>query len=83
MALFYNREALDMVRLRVTEILEERGMTEDWLFRRIGMTDCRSFRKLIHNESSRIRFETISKICSALDVPVGELFVSTDEMREG
>ena len=68
-----------MVRLRVTEILEERGKTEDWLFRQIGMTDYDSFRKLIHNESSRIRFETISKICTALDVPVGELFMSADD----
>jgi DNA-binding Xre family transcriptional regulator len=68
-----------MVRLRITEILEERGITEDWLFRQIGMTDYDSFRKLIHNESSRIRFETISKICTALDVPVGELFMSTNE----
>ena len=68
-----------MVRLRITEILEERGITEDWLFRQIGMTDYDSFRKLIHNESSRIRFETISKICRALDVPVGELFMSTNE----
>ena len=72
-----------MVRLRVTEILEEHGKTEDWLFRQIGMTDYDSFRKLIHNGSSRIGFETISKICTALDVPVGNLFVSTDEMREG
>lgn len=72
-----------MVRLRVTEILEERGMTEDWLFRQIGMTDYDSFRKLIHNESSRIRFETIAKICTALDVPAGDLFVSITEMREG
>ncbi len=63
-----------MVRLRVTEILEERGKTEDWLFRQTGMTDYRSFRKLIHNESSRIRFEAIAKICAALDVPAGELF---------
>ena len=68
-----------MVRLRIPEILEERGITEDWLFRQIGMTDYDSFRKLIHNESSRIRFETISKICTALDVPVGELFMSTNE----
>ena len=68
-----------MVRLRVTEILEERGKTEDWLFRQTGMTDYRSFRKLIHNESSRIRFEAIAKICAALDVPAGELFISADD----
>ena len=68
-----------MVKLRIAEILEEQGKTEYWLFRQTGLSDYSSFRKLVHNETSRIRFDTISRICEALDIPVEELFAPEDE----
>ena len=71
-----------MVKLRVLEILKEKGKTEYWLFRQTGLSDYNSFRKLIHNETSRIRFDTISRLSRALEVPVRELFTSTEETQE-
>lgn len=71
-----------MVTLRISEILKEQGKTEYWLFRQAGLSDYSSFKKLIHNETSRIRFDTIARICEALDVPVRELFITVDEAGE-
>lgn len=37
-----------------------------------------SFKKMIENETTSIRFETLEKMSKLLDVPVGDLFIQTD-----
>ena len=68
-----------MVKLRISEILKEQDKTDYWLFKQTGLSDYSGFKKLVHNETSRIRFDTISKICQALDIPIRELFASAEE----
>lgn len=66
-----------MVELRIIEILEEKGKTRYWLNKQLGMHYV-SFKKMIENNTDSIRFDTLDKLSSILEVPVGDLFVQTD-----
>lgn len=68
-----------MVRLRILEILEEQNHTKYWLFKRMDMLSYRNFQNIIENKTNSICFETIDKLSSILDVPIGELFLKTYE----
>lgn len=67
-----------MVQLRIQKILEEQGHTKYWLYRRMDMLSYRNFKKIVENETSAIRFETLDKLSRVLNVPVGELFEQTE-----
>ena len=62
-----------MVRLRILEILEEQGKTKYWLCKRLEMTYT-NFNAIVNNTTSSIHFDTLDRISTLLDVPVGELF---------
>lgn len=66
-----------MIRLRVLEILEEQGKTRYWLNKRMNMHYV-SFKKMIENQTDSIHFETLDKLSTLLDVPIGDLFEKTD-----
>lgn len=66
-----------MVRLRVTEILKEQNKTRYWLCKHMEMHYV-SFKKMIENDTASIRFETLDKLSSLLQVPVGDLFEKID-----
>lgn len=68
-----------MVRLRVLELLEKQEHTKYWLYKRMDMMSYRNFKKIVDNETSSIRFETLDKLSRILNVSVGELFEQTDE----
>lgn len=67
-----------MVRLRVIEILEEQGKSRYWLNKRMEMHYV-SFKNMIENNTTSIRFETLDKLSTLLDVPIGDLFEKTDD----
>lgn len=67
-----------MVRLRVEEILKEQGKTRYWLNKRMEMHYV-SFKNMIENNTTSIRFETLDKLSTLLDVPIGDLFEKTDD----
>ena len=50
-------------KMRVADLVKETGINKSTLY------------KLYNDESVRIDFETIDKICLALDVSVGELLI--------
>lgn len=68
-----------MVKLRVIEILEEQGKTRYWLNKRMDMHYV-SFKKMIENQTDSIHFETLDKLSTLLNVPVGDLFEKTDNI---
>ena len=72
-----------MVKLRILEILEQKNKSRYWLNKQLGMHYV-SFKKMIENDTDSIRFETLDKLSSILNVPVGELFEQTNkDMGEG
>lgn len=67
-----------MIKLRVLEILQEKGKTKYWLCKRMEMHYV-SFNKMVNNETASIRFETLSRLSKILEVPVGDLFEQVDD----
>ena len=54
-------------KMRVADLVKETGINKSTLY------------KLYNDESVRIDFETIDKICSALDIGVGDLLIYKKE----
>ena len=69
------------IRLRIKEILEEKGKSNYWLSQQLGMC-YRNYHNIVTNQTSAIRFETLEKLCEILDVPVSELFEQIDDTKE-
>ena len=55
-----------MIRLRVLDILEERGLSKYWLYTRMGLS-YQNFNNMVNNETQAIRYENIEKLCSLLE----------------
>lgn len=70
-----------MLKLRVNEILESKGKTPYWLGKQTGISQ-NNIGKICNGETSTIRFDTLEKICDALDCSIEELFSSDDDRRK-
>ena len=66
-----------MLSLRVNKILEEKGVTPYWLGKQTGISQ-NNILKICNGETSTIRFDTIEKICTALECHIYDLFDSDD-----
>ena len=66
------------IRLRIKEILEERGKYNYWLSQQLGMC-YRNYHNIVTNKTSAIRFDTMERLCEILEIPVAELFEEIDD----
>ena len=66
-----------MLSLRVNKILEKKGLTPYWLGKQTGISQ-NNILKICNSETSTIRFDTIEKICKALECSINDLFESDD-----
>ena len=55
------------------DILEEQGKSKYWLNKQLGMHYV-SFKKMIENNTTSIKFDTLERLSKILEVPVGDLF---------
>ena len=62
-----------MVRLRVLDILKEQNHTKYWLYKQMDMS-YQDFNRMVSNETSSIRFDTLDKLSDILNCSVGDLF---------
>ena len=67
-----------MIKLKVLELLEQKGYTKYWLYKQLGMS-YQNFNKMINNETKSIRYENIETICLLLECTPNELFEITME----
>ena len=67
-----------MVRLRIKEILAEQGKTKYWLNKQLGLS-YQNLSKIMNNETSSVRFETLEALSNALNCSVGDLFIKTND----
>lgn len=67
-----------IIRLRIKEILEERGKSNYWLSQQLGMC-YRNYHNIVSNKTSAIRFDTMERLCEILEIPVAELFEEIDD----
>ncbi len=66
------------VRIRVAELLEEKGWTITRLMRESGLS-YPTVHRLAHGDARAINLETIDRLCHALEVSVDELLVREEE----
>lgn len=67
-----------MIKLRVLDLLEQKGHTKYWLYKQLGMS-YQNFSKMINNQTKSIRYENIETICLLLECTPNELFEITVE----
>ena len=67
-----------MVKLRIKDILKEQNRTKYWLYKQLGLS-YQNLSKIMNNETSGVRFETLDALCKTLNCQVGELFEYTPD----
>ena len=70
-----------MLSLKVNKIVEKKGLTPYWLGKQTGISQ-NNILKICNGETSTIRFDTIEKICKALECPINDLFETDDPLME-
>ena len=66
-----------MIKLRVQEILDEKGKTRYWLAKETG-DSYQNICNIVGNKTKQIRFETLELFCGVLGCSVKDLFQESD-----
>lgn len=61
------------MKLRILEILQEKGKTKYWLYIQLGLS-YQNFNNLVNNKTSAIKFENIKALCDILNCTPNDLF---------
>ena len=70
-----------MISLRINEILKNMGKTPYLLGKQTGISQ-NNIGKICNGETTNIRFDTIEKICKALECTPNDIFVSDDSQLQ-
>ena len=70
-----------MLSLKINKILEEHGKTPYWLGKQTGISQ-NNILKICNGETSTIRFDTLEKICKALNCSINDLFTTNDQTMQ-
>jgi len=62
-----------MIRLKVSEVLQERGHTKYWLYKQMGMS-YQNFNRMINNETKSIKYANLEALCAIFACTPCELF---------
>lgn len=66
-----------MLTLKINEILEKQGKTPYWLGKQTGISQ-NNILNICNSLTSNIRFDTLEKICLALNCSINDLFTSNN-----
>ena len=67
-------QGLPIMKLRVLEILQEKGKSKYWLYMQLGLS-YQNFNKLVNNQTNGIKFENLKALCDILECTPNELFI--------
>ena len=70
-----------MLSLKINKILEEQGKTPYWLGKQTGISQ-NNILKICNGETSTIRFDTLEKICCALNCSFDDIMEVVSESSE-
>ena len=70
-----------MLKLRVLDLLKEKGKTKYWLSIQLGMS-YQNFNKMVNNETQSIRYERIETLCNIFECSPTVLFEIIDDEPE-
>ncbi len=61
------------MKLRILEILQEKGKSKYWLYIQLGLS-YQNFNKMINNQTKAIKFENLQALCEILETTPNDLF---------
>ena len=61
------------MRLRILDILKEKGKTKYWLYIQLGLS-YQNFNKMVNNQTNGIKFENMQALCDILACTPNDLF---------
>ena len=61
------------MKLRVLEILKEKGKSKYWLYIQLGLS-YQNFKRLVESQTSSIKFENLKALCDILECTPNDLF---------
>lgn len=67
-----------MIKLRVLEILKEKGKSKYWLWNQMNMS-YQNFDKMVKNQTQSIKFENLDLMCEILECEPNDLFKRTED----
>jgi len=62
-----------MLRLRVLDILKEKGKTKYWLYNQMNLS-YQNFSKMVNNETKGMKYDNLELLCEILDCTPNDLF---------
>ncbi len=69
-----------MIKLRLAEILEKRGKTLYWLWKRTGIRYATIW-QMCKGEVARLNVDTLDRICRALECQPGDLLIRVESRK--
>jgi putative transcriptional regulator len=70
-----------MIEFKLNEMLESHGKSAYWLARETGISESVLWR-MRHGKTGGIQFDTLERICRALECQPGDMLVIVDDKRE-
>lgn len=61
------------MKIRIYEILKEKGKTKYWLYIQLGLS-YQNFNRIINGQTKSIKFENLKAICDILECTPNDLF---------
>lgn len=61
------------MKLRILEILEQKGKTKYWLYIQLGLS-YQNFNRMVNNQTRSIKFENLQALCDILECTPNDLF---------
>ena len=68
----------NMIKLKVTDILEQQGHTKYWLYKQMGMS-YQNFNRMINNQTKSIKYTNLENLCLILECMPSDLFYYNPE----
>ena len=62
-----------MIKLKVKDILEKKGLTKYWLYKQMGMS-YQNFNRMINNETKSIKYTNLETLCLVLQCAPKDIF---------
>ena len=69
----FSIEVYSMIKLRVKEILEQKGHSKYWLYKQMNMS-YQNFSRMINNETHSIKYTNLEALCDILQCMPSDLF---------
>ena len=69
-----------MIRIRVLDILKEKGKTKYWLYNQMNMS-YQNFLRMVNNETKAIKYSNLELLCELLECNLNDLFEIKEDIK--